>query len=579
MNLWEILAQSRGRNEKWLESKTREYWEKFKRSTQSDYNRWQHYLQETAVSEPDCSLFECEMAYAAHAKLLPELEADKAITLVILVGDSFEPLLQSVWAHNPIRLVPVVNTKYPDGSNGDAQWNAICVPLEMLLKRPSRHIEWKIDKLPTVKFDAPKDKKDCFKPVEDKPTAVFRFLEAHLKDDLKDPARRVIVDITGAKKTIVAGAFMLAAYSDTEICYVDSKKHHEGRPFGYACHFRAVDNPLKQLALQSWNNIEKLYTKGDYAHALAILNSAYPQREAGEAKQEGFQEIEHFRAYLRICAHWDEGDIQEAAEVMEAAKLPEALHKCVPVAVTKLKGLFPKANDSTLNLELFTQTDKIVIYAQDEIERVKRLIQKGASRAAFSRAYALYEGLFNFRVTMLFTEGALLAWPNQYLSKEKPKPDGKPFASNSPEESWYAPTREACSNMQSHQARGILRGEYQVTKYKSQKGRDKPICLTWNPEFRRYPLFPFPDIKPGQLRNKRNLITHSYFPTEENDAKKALQLARKNFRNYRKHWMNYPNQADLAQLSKLTKLKRFSVPPWETIRDEFRLQFIPVEKL
>lgn len=77
---------------------------------------------------------------------------------------------------------------------------------------------------------------------------------------------------------------------------------------------------------------------------------------------------------MQICAHWDEGDIAAAGKLLSG--LSEGLQERIPFAVRELKELFPKTDDATLNIDLFSQTDKIVIYAQDEIERVKRLIQK-----------------------------------------------------------------------------------------------------------------------------------------------------------------------------------------------------------
>ena len=570
-----------------LKKDTNEYWEAFKGNTQGDGERWQWYL-ETAVSGTNCSLFECEMAYAAKEKRLPVIEDGKEITLVILVGESFEPLLQSVWAHNPARLVPVVNKAYPGNFSGFDQWNEIRVPLQMLLKRGPRHTEWQLKAVPTVQFEAPKDKKDCFAPVVDEPTAVFEFLQKHLKDDLKCPNRRVIVDITGAKKTMVAGAFMMAAYSDTEICYVDSKQHgtdkFNGRPYGYACEFRKVENPLKTLALQSWNNIEKLYNKGDYAHAVAILNAAYPKdrekEDEGQEKQEYLEKIWFFETYLQICAHWDEGDIAAAGKLLSG--LSEGLQEHIPFAVRELKELFPKTDDATLNIDLFSQTDKIVIYAQDEIERVKRLIQKGASRAAFSRAYALYEALFNFRVTLLFKEHALFVKPVKNL-------DGEAGFSNNKDITWHNDALIACTNMFSSKAIKLLRGDKRPQsifwfdpEVDPKTGKSSMVyrnaTIEW-PNPRQVDLkYIAKNLEPNdELKGKRNLITHSYFPAKKEYAEAALRQAEQNFAEYKKNWVKFPDKA--VDMSGLDEPERYSVPPWETIREAFGLHFIPIEKV
>jgi len=80
---------------------------------------WTYYLGPVdifpPIESPPKPLLYIEMECAASQPgRLPEVDEDRLSTLVILVGESFEPLLQTIWAYLPQRLVPVVNEFYGD---------------------------------------------------------------------------------------------------------------------------------------------------------------------------------------------------------------------------------------------------------------------------------------------------------------------------------------------------------------------------------------------------------------------------------------------------------------------------------
>lgn len=74
------------------------------------------------------------------------------------------------------------------------------------------------------------------------PPHVFQALLKHLYGD-----SNVIVDITGAKKSMVAGAFLYAAFANVPVSYVDfddDKFNPEhAKPYGYACRIGRLVNP------------------------------------------------------------------------------------------------------------------------------------------------------------------------------------------------------------------------------------------------------------------------------------------------------------------------------------------------
>ncbi|MBX3055860.1 MAG: hypothetical protein KF770_05240 [Anaerolineae bacterium] len=539
-----------------LEELTRHYWQT---KDKSSNDSWDEYLicAESDREKKDYSLLAYEMAYADSRRntqdktkrYLPPLYSNT--TLVILVGETWEPIFQSIWAHNPQRLVPVVNKQYPNRSknlnhcsgalvDGNDYWNGISDMLQKLLRLPPRGEAWKLlDRLPTVTLNS-NQAANNYQPVEDEPEQVFSFLQTHLRTDLLNPDCQVVVDITGAKKTMVAGAFMLAAYSHAQICYVDTDRHYTGRPYGYSCHFRTVSNPIKALALQTWDKVGKLYDQYDFAGALNLL----PDHET-------FPQIADLRCFLSMCQDWESRQLQSAWE--SADKLPDHLKRYIPLAVKELHQYMPQSGETALKPDLFADAPTVVIYAYDELYRVQRLkSMRGAYRDAFSRAYAIYETLFTARLVSLFRNCELdTSSLNTHLQ--------------SSDENWQSIVMTLLIKMQSYKAREILQGR----KAKTRDGRYQ-IETKWNRQSGSPGFLPL-ELSPKELKDKRNDITHSYMPVTKDDVNDIIRLTLLNFDNYLKEW------ATPSNLEGLERETYYQLPNWKQLREICNLHFIPVQ--
>ena len=136
-------------------------------------------------------------------------------TLALTVGESFEPLLQVICVLRPRRVVLILNQFYSGTPGYDH----------------GRELQDLIEKLPHVP-DPPQDVRPGVQDIElielknDSPTQVFRaLLDTMRKPEAQLPDGHVnVVDITGAKKSIVVGAFLYAAHSGLPITYEAKSK-------------------------------------------------------------------------------------------------------------------------------------------------------------------------------------------------------------------------------------------------------------------------------------------------------------------------------------------------------------------
>ncbi|MCA9874424.1 MAG: hypothetical protein KC441_12235 [Anaerolineales bacterium] len=515
-----------------LRHMTQIYWQLLAEGNRQE--AMEFYLRQAKLyGEPiENSLLECEMGWAKEQNDLPQPHLQT--TLVILVGDSFEPLLQSIWAYNPTKLVPVVNEYYGDKDEkstahktGQAQWDDLRDWITMLLQKTGRK-QFLVPKEPAM--------------VTDNPTEIFEHLRQKLQDDLSDTGTRVVIDITGAKKTMVTGAFLLAAYSKTEINYIDVGEYDDQkRPFGFSCEFSTVANPLNDLFLQSWDRVKRHYRRYDFDGALASLP------DAASLPGDGLKQLRH---YLEIYDLWENGRLYEAKEKADG------LSKNVPATVSLLGSYWPKPGASRLNSKFFEDPMNIILFAEDELRRAKRLQQHGLAKAAFTKAYALYETLLTARIVALYESNQI-----KLISPDK---DTRPLFKVQDEFDWFVDLPAA--NTTNLLTKGTQKWHFQY------EGVDyKP---TFSHRIRKSCL-------PQQtLKKTRNLVTHTYFPVIPQIIADAIALAQKNIQDYQTHWatMHDPQlkikegktenmMLELISGTKSIKIKEddFLVPEWEAL--------------
>lgn len=557
--------------------------------SQGESTRWDFYLGPLAsfVRHPPVPLLQLEMEYAKAAGRLPRLNPASPLTLALLVGDSFEPLLQSIWAYRPQRLLPLVSVFYGDRQPsssahvpGSKKWAELATLITRLADL--------IGHSPEI-IDQPLDPSDF---VQDTPISTFNYLRQHLTDDLAQPNRQVVVDITGAKKPMIAGAFLFAAYTGATISYVDFDHYdaNQGRPYGYSCRIGPISNPLAYWQLLSLEGVARLYRQHDFAGALAVLPAAATLPVEWQAT------VQNLQYFLTMAWHWENGDLRQAKTYRDA--LPDDLASFAPLAVTELAGYWPDYG-STRSLQAWSKDFLLApvalrLYSREELARCRRLAgQDRASqsrhdyRSAFARAYALHETLLKARFLTAFGHGDFEVTLNPPDKKNPTRPVGPTYTSNAlPDDVAGQMLRSRAEHwmkrMLASTVRDLLDGQSKVFAWElpapRPAGQPRQVDVRLN---RRTvalpPLFaPPPGVDAADLRDRRNDITHSYVPVRQEDAADAIQLAEVNLENYIQLWGQYADSN--FEPSQEPDPQQLDTPEWAAFKRACGLDFVPDRK-
>lgn len=505
--------------------------------------KWKYYLCQGDRNDPPKPLLEIEMEHTGAKDNLPK--DFPPTTLALLVGTSFEPLFQTIWAYRPDRLVPVLNgfygdrpPEYSDYKTGAEWWEEFSALLQYLPDEVRS------------KFQTP----DITATVKDDPTAVFDYLNERLKDDLRQAGRRVVVDITGAKKTMVAGAYLFAAQTNTLISYVDFDRwdNKQGKPYGYSCRIGEVSNPLRDWAVEAWQRVRTHYNERNFTAALAALATI---KLADEFKAA----IDLLRQFLSVCAAWDIGDLRAAKEQM--VNLPAKLKEAMPIAIEKLGGYWPdQRQPASVNEQFLLNPRDLLIYSCDELAKAQRLVGRKVrpdNRSAFARAYAVYETMIKARVLILFTNNMLSgsrksrnsATPPRVLITDEIKTFvlGKMLTSGA----------RNLLNLETGQ-RKLDQGRIIIEAVPNALSVDRPTEFTEEEE--------------DELRSQRNLLTHTYVPVTTDQASRAIAYAQAYQREYAKNW-GKEIDSTFTPPEELCK-DAFDVPDWEKVKELCGLDFL-----
>jgi hypothetical protein len=348
-----------------------------------------------------CTLMPEELYHAdvvRHALTYPTCH-----TLVLLVGHSPEPLLQTISVFQPRRVALLLNQWYGTqrGETRGAElagW--ITQWLAPMLPRP-----------PALEVHE----------VADRPDAVFQALSQYVLVD-RQAGKPVIVDITGAKKSMDAGAFLFAAYADLPISYVDFDDYDETyrRPYGFHCRIGTLTNPYDAFRLREWERVRRMVEGYHFRAAGETLAEIVAQEHNPAAKR--------LLEVVRFYEAWDDGDYGRAGRLLTdlQRELPTFTP---PVAVRLLSGIWPSVSATmppqaaAIQLlqqharlrqapgSIFESDELLLAYARDELARIERLVSANEdNRSALLRAAGLDELLLKARWLHLWQQGWIEVW-------------------------------------------------------------------------------------------------------------------------------------------------------------------------
>ncbi len=317
-------------------------------------------------------------------------------TLVYLVGFALEPLLLSICIKKPTTLILILNKKY-GGETGHVRYKEICALIDLLKEKISIDV-----KIESIVLD------------NDTPSEVFKCIEKLCNDKEPDKCKDLTIDITGGKKSMMAGSFLYAAYKNFKISYVDFEEYSAKyqRPYGHTCKLSILENPYEKFALRDWEQLKNLYNKYHFSAAKEFLLKIEGVIKPIENK-ESFDKLSQI---LDIYRYWDESRYKEAKEAKELLeKLDSTITLKFPIIIemfqdTRINSSINIFNESTNKIndiktkainETNDKPELAYVYAMDEINKAKRLIMYEDYRSAIIKCATACELLINCSVYKL----------------------------------------------------------------------------------------------------------------------------------------------------------------------------------
>lgn len=578
-----------------IKERTEEYWQRYK-------------------GDHDCYVDELlgrELTYARDHPVdddTPRLrQLDKSVhTLALTVGESFEPLLQVTCVLHPKRIVLILNKSY-SGTEGKDHGKT----LKGLMKRLS-HVPGLPDDMRPSLSD------NDFNLIElaaDTPTQVFRALRNAMQKPEAQPPEGYVnaVDITGAKKSMVVGAFLYAAHSGLPITYVDFDDYNKdfGKPYGYTCKIGQISNPYEAFRLREWEQVRQLYNSYNFRGARILLGKAKDSDGAGTgilgAMSGVLDRFEHEKSL------YEDQDIEQAKRLVQAMEMYEAWENgdyirarslfggfnpslpsdVAPVGITELGNDWPSASTIpgardaaqhllTSHLELkhgrtapsdslFARPLQLLAYVREEMAKIGRLSEKNEDyRSAYLRAAGLHEFMLKARMALCWLNNALEARPTGSGSWQSVNAfDGsehRAFASLMDESSeWkFRKALRAGSQEEMNVTGGNIRRTAKapaLTPYFADKTFDLNVTVHADSSGNSTPLF-------VKLRGEA-VHTHLYIPKHVAEA--AIELVAAAVDEFETNWLHhfYPNALQQAEG------RSVEAPPWNRLCEVFNLEYLP----
>lgn len=522
-------------------------------------------------------------------------------TLALTVGESFEPLLQVVCVLRPKRVVLILNSFYSDtpGCDHGEDLKELMVKLAGIADLPEKmHPELREEDFDLVELK------------NDTPTQVFRALrQAMQKPEAQAPEGHAnVVDITGAKKSIVVGAFLYAAHSGLPITYVDFDEYDTqwGKPYGYTCRIGEIANPYEAFHLRDWEQVRRLYESYSYRNARALLGIPASAENAGTGilgamsqtldgnggeplfDHSDVEKVKRLASLFEMYEAWENGDYAQAKSLKDRLNPPlptdvtpwaiEELGQVWPAATgasdartaadTLLKAhLALKQGASQPNDSLFARPVQLLAYVQDELAKIERLITKNEDyRSAYLRAAGLEEFLLKARICMSWLHGCLSITAGS----------SSPVASNALGASdWSKGYAAIVSHSSADAMRLVLQRkqslELRHVKMKVDLNASAPsLSDYWSGNPLDFDAFVSSWNNPGFTRLRGEAIhTHLYIPHPIAEA--ALELVRAAAEEFETNWLEHFHPGILAQ----ARNKAVTAPSWSCLCKVCELTFLP----
>lgn len=245
--------------------------------------------------------------------------------LILCIGYSPEPLLLAVAHHAPAEVVLLV------------EQNLRATYLQSLAQLWDHFREILV---------APAFAQLAQRTVRDSPGDVYSSVR---RIAAERPGARLLLDITGAKKSMTAGAFLAAGFLDLETSYVDFSDYDPQlrRPVPGTSRPGRLDHPYRLFKLREEARLRDEFDRRRYREAERLALSLAEAAEsaevvailgAGEARQQA-ERLGTVARAARGYAFWSEGFYREALAELEAGGAP------APATVARLAARWPRTDE------------------------------------------------------------------------------------------------------------------------------------------------------------------------------------------------------------------------------------------
>jgi len=522
---------------------------------------------------------------------------EQAGVLVFLVGHSIEPLLQTVCAYQPLEIVLVLSQKYGKLSGQRFADERVTPRLDALKQLSPPLLDRPFENLRSV-WPQP--------PQGSQPGDIFQLLLQALREDVKD-GKNIVIDITGGKKSMVAGAYFFAAYTNAKISYVDFEDYHEEqrRPYGFSCQIGLLPNPYEIFGLRDWEQVKSLYERFFFDEALRKLCSIIKDMPTEYFQPEQIEAVECLIEIMRVYQAWSIGDYARAKKLSEQVRKHskefrplasvEALHLIWPQNIEtehKLKGD---------DWSFYANHERILQYVLDESAKVDRIVKlKEDYRSGLLRAAGLNEVLLKARLVFLWQQEKLKLFdetrrlnesetlkqtiekinanfPADDTSKKEGSlrallvflyKEGTLKVSGGTQLLGEAQSKKVIAEgIKAYFAEAILQGENERQipeehgSMKAHKAKGALPYMSQSPESLAV-------LK--KMRKLRNDVIHFVIPISKQTAYDAVEVMHKNVQDFEQVWVK--------SLSPDHKISPDDLPDWDELCAWCKIDFLPYQK-
>ncbi|HET9211217.1 MAG TPA: hypothetical protein VFR03_12500 [Thermoanaerobaculia bacterium] len=262
--------------------------------------------------------------------------------LLLCVGYSPEPLLLAAVHHRPVEvlLLQEQGLQHDYVASLTKLWNRYLPP------------------------DLPEFESLPKRTVRDDPADLFLTVRDVLQRR-RQGGGRIVLDVTGAKKSMVAGGFLAAGFLEIETSYVDFAAYDPvlRRPIPGTSLPGRLEHPYSLFKLREEARLEEELDRGNFREAERLAGTLsemarspqvaglLPAGEAG-AWSARFERVEQI---ARAYRSWSEGFYAESAEQLTrvAAGVP------IPATVERLREVWPRSKESPREIIAALQNAKV----------------------------------------------------------------------------------------------------------------------------------------------------------------------------------------------------------------------------